>query len=251
MHSERPHPHPLLAQIPLTVSPFITLPSAPTLPYTYKPLPSTLPPPPSVLSPPERSDGSTAATTNPSRGAGGTAAAAATADPSSRAETKTRFIISASGGVAAHPDEIIESCRALQAHLMTLQEDAARMVRDWEAEVARRELAEKRSVAPGWLDREEKLLEPERRRMGARGGDGDGEMEGGEGKEGEGEKGKRKRKGEGSVGVGAGGLQGDGDEDDEDDENDEGNGKRKQQQRQSVADQGEELDRAFGGLGFR
>ena len=65
-------------------------------------------------------------------------------------------------GHAAHPDEIIESCRALQAHLLKLQEDATKMVHDWEEDVRERELAEKRSLAPGWLDRDEKLLEPER-----------------------------------------------------------------------------------------
>ncbi|KAK2850555.1 hypothetical protein FQN49_005544 [Arthroderma sp. PD_2] len=36
--------------------------------------------------------------------------------------------------------------------------DAA--IKEWEESIRQRELAEKRRVAPGWLDREEKLLQP-------------------------------------------------------------------------------------------
>ncbi len=36
------------------------------------------------------------------------------------------------------------------------------MLRSWEEGIRERELAEKRRVAPGWLDREEKILEPAR-----------------------------------------------------------------------------------------
>lgn len=121
-------PHPLLAQIPLTVSPFISLPTATTLPYTYKPLPSTLPP-------------------------------SSTAD--STGVEREKYIVSPSGH-SAHPDEIIASCHALQAHLRRMQEDAEKILREWEANLKEQELAEKRRVAPGWLDREEKILEPER-----------------------------------------------------------------------------------------
>jgi len=127
MHED--HPHRLLAQIPLTVSPFVSLPTATTLPYTYKSLPSTLPP--SLTSDPSGSD-------------------------------KPKYVMSSTGH-AAHPDEIIESCRALQAHLQKLQDDAERTLREWEEGIKERDLAEKRKIAPGWLDREEKILEPERR----------------------------------------------------------------------------------------
>ncbi|KAI9676317.1 MAG: hypothetical protein M1817_000474, partial [Caeruleum heppii] len=120
--------HPLLAQIPLTVSPFVSLPTATTLPYTYKSLPSTLPP------------SSTGGTDGSEKG---------------------RYVVSAAGH-AAHPDEIIASCQALQAHLETMKEDAEKMLRDWDVGIKERELAEKRRVAPGWLDREEKILEPAR-----------------------------------------------------------------------------------------
>lgn len=34
------------------------------------------------------------------------------------------------------------------------------MIEEWEQAIKDRELAEKRRVAPGWLDREEKILEP-------------------------------------------------------------------------------------------
>ncbi|KAI4138335.1 MAG: hypothetical protein L6R39_006839 [Caloplaca ligustica] len=121
-------PHPLLAQIPLTVSPFISLPSAPTLPYTYKPLPSTLPP-------------------------------SATAD--SNGNEREKIVVSKSGH-AASPEDIIASCQALQAHIQKMQEDAERTIREWETKLKEEELAEKRRVAPGWLDRDEKILQPTR-----------------------------------------------------------------------------------------
>jgi hypothetical protein len=112
--------------VPLTVNPFISLPTATTLPYTFKSLPSTLPP-------------------------------SVTVDPNGA--EKTKYVVSSSGH-AAHPDNIIASCQALQAHLKKTQEDAEKTIRDWENDIKERELAEKRRLAPGWLDREEKILEP-------------------------------------------------------------------------------------------
>jgi hypothetical protein len=120
-------PHPLLAQIPLTVSPFISLPTATTLPYTYKTIPTTLP-------------------------------SSVTIDPNAPNQ-KGRYVVSASGH-AAHPDEILASCRALEADLKKAQTDAQATIREWEESIKQRELAEKRRVAPGWLDRDEKLLQP-------------------------------------------------------------------------------------------
>ncbi|KKY22227.1 hypothetical protein UCDDS831_g03786 [Diplodia seriata] len=147
MHED--HPHPLLAQLPLTVSPFVSLPTATPLPYTYKQLPSTLPP--SVTDPP-------AITNNPE--------AAAAADQQlqdNNAPPKPTYVTSASGQHAAHPDDIIASCRALQAHLTRLTEDARAATRRWEDGLRERDLAEKRRVAPGWLDEEVKMLVPERK----------------------------------------------------------------------------------------
>jgi len=126
MHDNKSHP--LLAQIPLTVSPFISLPTATTLPYTYKTLPSTLPP---------SSTGSTATS----------------------AEEKPKYVVSSSGH-AAHPDEIIASCKALQAYIQKVQDDADKELKAWEEGIKARELAEKRRVAPGWLDSDARILEP-------------------------------------------------------------------------------------------
>ena len=66
-------------------------------------------------------------------------------------------------GHAAAPEEIIESCEALQAHIQKTHDDAEQTVKDWEQSLQDQELAEKRRVAPGWLDRDEKILEPERK----------------------------------------------------------------------------------------
>ena len=177
-----PSSHPLLAQIPLTVSPFISLPTATTLPYTWKPLPSTLPP------------SSTGVTAN---------------GPNN--DEKPQYVVSSTGH-AAHPDEIIESCRALQSHLQKVQEDAEKAVRKWEEGIRERELAEKRRVAPGWLDREERILEPERRESG------------------EGLRSIARPTG-GSVRIGSTGIP---------------RGSRAS----ATAVEGDELDRAFGGLGL-
>ena len=87
--------------------------------------------------------------------------------PSSTADSngveREKYVVSASGH-AAHPDDIIQSCQALQAHLQKLQDDAKKALKEWEDDMEKQVLAEKRRVAPGWLDREEKILEPERKR---------------------------------------------------------------------------------------
>lgn len=121
--------HPLLAQIPLIVSPFISLPTATTLPYTYKALPSTLPP----------------SSTGP--------------------EEKSKYITS-SGGHSAHPDDIIASCKGLQDYIKKMQDGADKGLKEWEDAIQARDLAEKRRLAPGWLDSELKVLEPSRKADG-------------------------------------------------------------------------------------
>lgn len=120
-------PHPLLAQVPLTVSPFLSIPSAVTLPYTFRTVPTSLPP--SIIA---------------DNGAG-----------------RPKYVTSASGHTA-HPDDIVSSCTGLQDHLKKASDDAQKLIRDWEQDIKDRDLAEKRRVAPGWLDREEKILEPTR-----------------------------------------------------------------------------------------
>lgn len=129
--------------MPLTVSPFVQLPTSTTLPYTYKAMPSTLPP----------------------SATGITAADGSTANP----DNKPRYVVSHSGH-AAHPDDIIASCRALQDHISKLQADAEKDLRELDERIRARELAEKRRVAPGWLDSDARLLEPERVAGGAGGG---------------------------------------------------------------------------------
>lgn len=44
-----------------------------------------------------------------------------------------------------------------------MQKEGERVLREWEEQVKGEELREKRRVAPGWLDREERVLEPERK----------------------------------------------------------------------------------------
>jgi hypothetical protein len=121
----------LLEQVPLTVSPFVSLPAATTLSYNYRNLPSTIPP---------SSLGISAASDNTS---------------------KPKYIVSGSGH-AAHPGDIMASCRALQEHITKMQQDAERELRAFEESIKNRELAEKRRLAPGWLDSESRLLEPEK-----------------------------------------------------------------------------------------
>lgn len=120
-------PHPLLAQVPLTISPFVQIPTAVTLPYTFRAsVPTSLPP--SVLADTSNGD-------------------------------KPKYVKSSSGH-AAHPEDIVNSCKALQEHIAKSAADSRKNVNDWENKIKERDLAEKRRVAPGWLDREEKLLQP-------------------------------------------------------------------------------------------
>lgn len=116
--------------MPLTVSPFIHLPASVTLPYTYKSVASTLPP-------------------------------SVTVDPTNP-DAKARYVVSSSGEHVAHPDEILGSCQSLEQHLKKNRSDAEAAIQAWEESIRNRELAEKRRIAPGWLDRDEKLLQPSR-----------------------------------------------------------------------------------------
>ncbi len=136
--------HHLLEQVALTVSPFVNLPTATTLPYTYKSMPSTLP----------QSISGIAATSS-----------ANDSHPDGSADSKPRYVVSASGH-AAHPDDIMASCRALQAHVTKLQAEAEAELRALDERIKARELAEKRRVAPGWLDSDARILEPERKGLG-------------------------------------------------------------------------------------
>ncbi|KAF2276472.1 uncharacterized protein EI97DRAFT_501232, partial [Westerdykella ornata] len=198
------HPHPLLAQVPLTVSPFLNLPTATPLPYTYKQLPSTLPP--SILSSPPTA--ASTMDTNPSQ------------TPSQNEPHQPAYVLSSTGQTAASPDAILSSCHALQQHLVQLEAEARATLQRWEERRRAEDLAEKRRVAPGWLDGDVKLLVPENV-----GGAGEGarlqERRTGEGEH------HARTSAERSVGV-----------------------KAVVERRDGVPDprEGEELDRAFGGL---
>ncbi|KAJ4403725.1 hypothetical protein N0V82_010608, partial [Gnomoniopsis sp. IMI 355080] len=61
--------------------------------------------------------------------------------------SKPRYVISQSGH-AAHPDDIIASCRALQSYVTKLQADSERELHELDERIRARELAEKRRVAP-------------------------------------------------------------------------------------------------------
>ena len=118
--------------MPLTVSPFVSLPAATTLSYNYKTMPSNIPP-----------------------------SALGVASDAAGQQAKPKFVVSGSGH-AAHPDDIMESCRALLAHVTDLERNAERDLHDFEESIKQRDLAEKRRVAPGWLDSESRLLQPEK-----------------------------------------------------------------------------------------
>lgn len=84
---------------------------------------------------------------------------------SSDPDGKARYVVSPSGGHAAHPDDILAACDSLESHLNKTRNDASQAIEAWEESIKQRELAERRRLAPGWLDREEKLLQPSRAGM--------------------------------------------------------------------------------------
>lgn len=67
-----------------------------------------------------------------------------------------------SGSFSAHPSTIIAQNKALLAQIEKQKTEARDKVEQWEKSIQERELAEKRRKAPGWLDSESKLLEPEK-----------------------------------------------------------------------------------------
>ncbi|KAK5164529.1 uncharacterized protein LTR77_009735 [Saxophila tyrrhenica] len=125
--------HALLQQTYLSVSPFIDLPKPPTLPPNYASLPSTLPP--STLH----------------------------ANSAPSAPDLPAYVVSATGNFAAHPSTIAAQNRALLEQIDKDKRDGSKAVEAWEGEIKERELQERRRRAPGWLDREERILEPERK----------------------------------------------------------------------------------------
>lgn len=82
-------------------------------------------------------------------------------DPS-QPNQKPAFVVSASGH-ASNPDDILRDLKALNATIDKIMSDADREIKEWEEGIKQRELAEKRRVAPGWLDSEVRVLEPAKR----------------------------------------------------------------------------------------
>lgn len=71
--------------------------------------------------------------------------------------------MSPTSGHKASPEDIIASCKRLGEWVDDMQREGERVLREWEEQVKGEELREKRRLAPGWLDREERVLEPERK----------------------------------------------------------------------------------------
>jgi hypothetical protein len=69
--------------------------------------------------------------------------------------------VTSATGTSAHPDQILASCVALQEHLAKLEADAKRTLAEWEERRRKEDLAEKRRVAPGWLDSGVHIIKPE------------------------------------------------------------------------------------------
>lgn len=121
------------------MSPFVTLPKAPTLPHNYATIPSTLPP--SILSSP---------------------ASASQSNASAGPDAQLPAYVTSASGFRAHPNAIVAQNRALRQQLDSSSADARASFRSWLDSIKERELAEKRRKAPGWLDSDEKMLRPEK-----------------------------------------------------------------------------------------
>ncbi|KAK3679655.1 hypothetical protein LTR78_000030 [Recurvomyces mirabilis] len=80
--------------------------------------------------------------------------------------------VTSSSGFAAHPSTITTQNRALLKQIQRQREEAEGKVREWEQGIKEVELREKRRRAPGWLDSEQHLLQPEKKVEGS--GDGGG-----------------------------------------------------------------------------
>lgn len=129
------------------------------LPYSYRTLPSTLPP--SILS----NQSSANPSEQPQQG-------------QQQQQNQSPAYVTSASGTSAHPDTILNSCVALQQHLQKLEEDARKTLKEWEDRRAAADLAEKRRLAPGWLDSGVHILKPEEEGSSTGGAGGEGKMEG-------------------------------------------------------------------------
>jgi hypothetical protein len=95
-------------------------------------------------------------------------------DPNASHANRPRYVLSSSG-YAAHPEDIRDSCAALRAHLDKLEAESHAKIKELDERIRAQELAEKRRVAPGWLDSDARLLEPERKNGTPAGGEAPGQ----------------------------------------------------------------------------
>lgn len=70
--------------------------------------------------------------------------------------------VTSSSGFAAHPRTITSQNKSLLEQIEKQRKDAQRKVKEWEQSINDRELAEKRRKAPGWLDTEDRILQPDK-----------------------------------------------------------------------------------------
>ena len=70
------------------------------------------------------------------------------------------YVSTTTGGFAAHPSTIINQNRGLLEQIEREKKEGSNKFEEWEQAIRDRELQERRRKAPGWLDREERILEP-------------------------------------------------------------------------------------------
>lgn len=102
---------PVLAQIPLIISPFIQPPKAVTLPFNFNKLPPSIPPPPSNCT-------------------------------------------------VEDVENISKSAKQVQEFIERTRTELQDEYKQWRVEVERREVEEKRRIAPGYLDSGNRMLQP-------------------------------------------------------------------------------------------
>ncbi|PHH68566.1 hypothetical protein CDD82_470 [Ophiocordyceps australis] len=163
MHNNRSHP--LLEQVPLTVSPFVSLPTATTLSYNYKTMPSSIPPSsklslkhimndedPDAFSPPYNVSSPSHPSTPSNASLSVNLSSPSNASSSSPA----------SAPVYSAPQVLIRTCRELVDYLVEVEKRGREDIAAFDQQRREERLMERRRIAPGWLDRAERILEPER-----------------------------------------------------------------------------------------
>ncbi|KAF3908851.1 hypothetical protein AA313_de0200308 [Arthrobotrys entomopaga] len=87
--------------------------------------------------------------------------------PASLPPSSSSQIVSPSGQSSISPEQLIIDCNNLSAHLTKEAQTAKEDIEKWVKSIEERELMEKRRVAPGWLDTGVMMLEPTKVAQGA------------------------------------------------------------------------------------